>query len=241
MKKQRFFLWIMGLMLIVGIQACAGGMPSEEPAVSESKPVSTATQSLLPPKEQDAVPPAISESRLLTLEYPPIIRAGDADTIRLTLEVDEMGNLTPTAEVAGHEVSGEVVSVPNLYDTHNIIAEARLDMAGVQVLPSETVSEPLLAGKSVTFYWSISPASAGNYRGTLWLYLRFIPKEGGDEMRRVISSQLIEVESRQLFGMQAGTVRVVGTFGSFIGAVLGFPFVDDLFKWLWKWIKRRQA
>jgi hypothetical protein len=57
-------------------------------------------------------------------------------------------------------------------------------------------------------------------------------------MRRTISSQLIEVEARQLLGMKAGTVRVVGSLGAFLGTVLGFPFADDLLKWLWRRIKR---
>ena len=34
------------------------------------------------------------ERRRLTLEFPPQIRAGDSDLVRLTLEVDDLGNLT---------------------------------------------------------------------------------------------------------------------------------------------------
>ena len=149
-----------------------------------------------------------------------------------------MGNIIPTAEIDGHEVGGEVVSIPNLYETHHVIAEARMDMAGVQILPADTVSEPLLPGESVTFYWSVSPAEAGNYRGTVWLYLRFVPKDGGEEMRRTISSQLIDIRSTTLFGIKFGSARFLGILGSFIGTVLGFPFVDDLFKWLWKRMRR---
>jgi len=76
--------------------------------------------------------PAILESRRLTLEYPPKIRTGDSDVIRLTLEVDSLGNLTPTAEVQGNLITGQVVQVPNLYDTNNVIAEARVDLAGLK-------------------------------------------------------------------------------------------------------------
>ena len=104
-------------------------------------------------------PPAIPESRRLTLEYPSKIRTGDSDVIRLTLEVDTLGNITPTAEIQGNLVAGQTVQIPNLYDTHNVIAEARLDLAGRRRPASEAISEPLLPGQSVTFYWSVHPAS----------------------------------------------------------------------------------
>ena len=73
--------------------------------------------------------PAIPERRRLTLEFPPQIRAGDSDRVRLTLEVDDLGNLTPTAEFAGNVVKGEVIEIPNLYESHQVIAEARFDIA----------------------------------------------------------------------------------------------------------------
>jgi hypothetical protein len=30
------------------------------------------------------------------------MRAGDSDIVRLTLEVDDLGNITPTAEIEGN-------------------------------------------------------------------------------------------------------------------------------------------
>src|SRR5512146_459448 len=108
--------------------------------------------------------PAIPEPRRVTVEYPGHIRVGDSDIVRLTLEVDTLGNITPTAETAGNVVTGQTVQVPNLYDTHNVIAEARLDLAGVDIRPADQVSEPLLPGQSVTFYWSVRPTGPGNFR-----------------------------------------------------------------------------
>ncbi len=105
--------------------------------------------------------PAIPERRRLTLEFPPQIRAGDSDLVRLTLEVDDLGNLTPTAEIGGNVVSGEVVEIPNLYESHQVIAEARFDLAGMEVRPADLVSEALSPGSSVTFRWSIRPAGCG--------------------------------------------------------------------------------
>jgi len=230
--------------------------PSEEEplppmATALPSPLPTATLSLLLPTPTAVVEnpitgegevvtpiPAIPEQRRLTLEWPPRIRAGDSDTIRLTLEIDDAGNIVPTAEIEGHAVSGEVVSIPNLYETHQVIAEARFDLAGVQVIPADMVSEPLLPGESVTFYWSVSPAESGEYRGTIWFYLRYIPKEGGEEMLKTISAQFVEIRATTFLGVKKGPARVMGAIGSFIGAVLGFPFVDDFLKLLWKYLKK---
>ncbi len=185
-----------------------------------------------------APPPAIPESRRLTLEYPPNIRTGDSDVIRLTLEVDTLGALTPTAEVQGNLVTGSVVQIPNLYDTHNVIAEARLDLAGPEVRPNDTISEPLLQGQSVTFYWSVRPVTSGTFRGTAWLFLRFVDKVSLAESRKAISAQPVQIEATNFLGLNGTIARTAGGLGSIVGAVLGFPFIDDVLKWLWSRIAK---
>src|SRR5690606_10050141 len=72
-----------------------------EPSPGETEPPQV-VPSLAPP--ESSPPPALPEQRRLTVEYPPVIRAGDSDLVRLTLEVDAGGNLTPTAEVGGNVV-----------------------------------------------------------------------------------------------------------------------------------------
>jgi len=185
-----------------------------------------------------AAQPAIPESRRLTLEFPPVIRTGDSARVRLQLEVDDRGNITPTAIVEGNVVTGEVVEVPNLYETHTVIAEARLDMAGMEVQPSGTISEPLTPGQSAIFFWSVRPVESGRYEGTAWLHLRLIPKAGGEESRIAISIQFLDTEARSLFGfLNGGAARGVGASGSLLGSVLGFPFIDDFVKWFWRRIR----
>src|SRR5689334_20927051 len=111
--------------------ASSSGEPA--PAPTQSVIIPEATQSAAPQ------PPAIPEKRRLTLEYPPKMRAGvEGDIVRLTLEVDDLGNITPTADVDGNVITGETIEIPNLYETHDVIAEARLDLAGMQVQPSNS-------------------------------------------------------------------------------------------------------
>lgn len=207
----------------------------EQPLIIELTP----TEELPSPPPQVAPPPAIQESRRLTLEYPPKIRTGDSDVIRLTLEVDTLGNVTPTAEVQGNFVTGGVVKIPNLYDTHNVVAEARLELAGPEIRPEEAVSEPLLPGQSVTFYWSVRPLTSGTFRGTVWLFLNFIDKVSGAESRKPISAQPVQIESTNFLGLTGSVARTAGGVGSVIGAVLGFPFADDILKWLLARVRRK--
>lgn len=202
--------------------------PDSEPA----EPQPTAPLSLTAVAPETTAQPAILERRRLTLEFPPTIRAGDSDLVRLTLEVDDLGNLTPTAELGGHVIEGEVIEIPNLYETHQVIAEARFDIAGMEVRPPELVSEALSPGSSVTFRWSVRPPDVGVYRGTIWLYLRFVDKQNGEESQKTISAQLIEIEAVNFMGFSGEFARTTGVVGSVIGTIIGFPFFEDILKFI---------
>ena len=180
------------------------------------------------------LPLALPETRLLTLDFPPRIRAGDSDVVKLTLEMDENGNLTPTVSQAGNVVKGAVVVVPNLFDTYNVLAEARLDMAGVDIRPGDTVSETLTPRQKITFYWSVLPADVGVYKGTVWFYLHFLPKNGGIESRQALSAQQIEIEATSFLGLRANPARWLGVTGTLVSSVLGLPFLETILKYLWK-------
>ena len=178
--------------------------------------------------------PALPERRRLTMEFPPRMRAGDSDLVRLTLEVDELGNVTPTAEIGGNVITGKIVEIPNLYDSHTVIAEARFDIAGMEVRPADLVSEALTPGNSVTFRWSIRPPEAGVYRGTIWLYLHFVNKQNGEESRKTVSAQIVEIEAVNFWGLSANFARTTGVIGSVLGTVIGFPFLEDIIKFIFK-------
>jgi hypothetical protein len=228
------------LALSVAILAC--GQPSNsaapvEPVSTQELPVVIATsqaQEILP----DNSVPEIPETRRLTLEYPPKMRAGvESNIIRLTLEVDDLGNVTPTAQFEGNVITGETVEIPNLYETHTILVEAQLDLVGMQVSPPGATFEVLQPGKSATFYWSIRPEDAGTYRGTVWLHLNFRDKLSGEESRIAVSAQVVEIEAVDFFGLSVNVARTSGVVGSIIGGVVGLPFLEDIVKFL---IKKRK-
>jgi hypothetical protein len=236
------FIIVVGLIMILGC-----GAPASTPSSSStSEPVSAEPTAPSPPEEAPTFvapdptsAPAMPERRRLTLEFPPSMRAGDADVVRLTLEVDDLGRLTPTAEIGGHEVTGEVIEIPNLYETHHVVAEARFDIAGLEIRPTDLISEPLSQGTSATFYWSIRPQEAGIYRGTIWLYLRFVDKSNGEESRKTVSAQIVEIEAVNLLGLSGEFARTTGVVGSIVGTIIGFPFFEDIVKFLYKRRSRR--
>jgi hypothetical protein len=225
------------LTLSTAILAC--GRPSNsaapvEPASTPQLPVVIATsqaQEILP----DSPVPEIPETRRLTLEYPPKMRAGvESSIVRLTLEVDDLGKITPTAQFEGNVVTGETVEIPNLYETHTVLVEAQLDLAGMQISPPGATFEVLQPGKPATFYWSIRPEDAGTYRGTVWLHLNFRDKLSGEENRIAVSAQIVEIEAVDFFGLSVNVARTSGVVGSIIGGVVGLPFLEDIVKFLFK-------
>ena len=241
------------MILSLAILACGlGASPDEapaieEPAAEEPLPTFSAPEpdndspTIIEPETPSATAiPVIPERRRLTLEFPRYMRAGDSDVVRLTLEVDDLGNVVPTAEIEGNVVTGEVVEIPNLYLTHHVVAEAKFDIAGVQVSPSETISQTLSEGQSVTFYWSVHAQDVGNYRGTVWFYLRFVDKVSGEESQKTVSAQLVEIEAVNLFGLLASLVKTVGGVGSVIGSIVGFPFFEDIVKFIFRRRKVRR-
>ncbi|MBK8780565.1 MAG: hypothetical protein IPO22_01885 [Anaerolineales bacterium] len=226
-----------------GTAATPSSSSTEQPAAAVEPtfvpvPTSTAPEEETP--GETAPSPAIPEMRRLTLEYPPKMKAGvESDVIRLTLEVDEQGNITPTAQVEGNVITGETIQIPNLYETHMVTAEARIDMAGMDVQPAGAIYEPMTPGQSVKFFWSIRPQDTGLYRGTVWLHLVFVDRISGEESRMAVSAQIVEIEAVDFFGFSVNVARTSGVVGSIVGGIVGFPFLEDIIKFLFKRRKKK--
>lgn len=194
-------------------------------------PAAQATATPLPPATPvtDLTPPAVAplEPRLLEVEWPGVLRQGDSDWVRLTLRVDEQGNLTPTVQFGDHEVSGQPVNIPNLYDTHIIQVEARLDMAGVQVTPTGDLTERLYPGQPASLYWTLYADTVGDYRGVLSVHLLLTPKQGGEVERRTLAVTYFEVRVVNFLGLSAFWVRLFGGLSTVLGLFLDLP---EIFK-----------
>lgn len=235
MRQNVLFVSILALIFILGCGVLPSAAPpdpaaGEPPAGAPTVPVPAILPTAIAPLPTRV--PGLPERRRLTLEFPPEIRAGDSDIVRLTLEVDDLGNLTPTSQSGGNTVAGEIVEIPNLYESHHVVAEARFDIAGVEVQPGGLISEPLAPGNSATFFWSIRPREAGIYRGTVWLYLRFVDKQSGEESQKTLSAQIVEIEAVNFLGLSGSFARTTGVIGSVLGTIMGFPFLEEIVKLL---------
>lgn len=227
---RRFFQGLAWLMLVIGLGTCA---PAASQAPIPYSPI--ATPSVMPlstpiPTHTGQIP----EQRLLILEWPPSIRVGDSDLILLTLELDRSGNLTPTAMIQGHEIQEEKIAIPNLYETHSIFAEGRLDISGLVVKPNSEIKEALQPAQRVKFAWSVRAEQVGTYRGMVWLHLIFKSKQDGNEERRALSAQRIDIRAVNLLGLSGNAARWIGVFGAFLGSWLSLDSITDLLGKLWK-------
>jgi len=179
------------------------------------------------------------ERRLMNLEWPERIRVGESDRIQLVIQVDETGKITPTAVNGDHEITIEPILIPDLYDYYYLNVEARIDIAGMDVLPDGTVSTALVKGKDVVFAWSLSPRQVGSFSGTVWLYLNIIPKEDGVTHQELLLAKPITINSVTVFGLPANVARWGGVLGTGFSFILGIPFFEEIVGWILKQVKKR--
>ncbi len=240
MKLKFSFLQIyFFIIFLLVLSACGSPAATETPSASLTEIAPTQSVTSATP-QAPSFEPAVLETRRLTLEFPPKIKADStSEIIRLTLEVDDLGNVTPTAYYETNTITGEAIQIPDLYETHNVGVEANFDIAGVDVKPSGMTYQPLQKGKPVTFYWSVRSPQVGRFRGTIWVHLVFVDKLTGEESRRAVSAQIIEIEAVDFFGFSVNFVRASGVVGSVLGMIVGFPFFDDIVKYLWSKRKKR--
>ncbi len=185
--------------------------------------------------------PALLEQRLLILEWPRTIREQDSELIVLTIAIDEDGQATTTVQSPGQPDDDPVpFDIPNLYDTHTILAVARLDLAGMEAY-RENIREPLLPGQSTTFRWSIRAEEPGIYRGVVWLRLEMIPRAGGAITEQLLLSRPIEIRAVTVLGLPGSTARLLGGVGLVASTFLGFPFIQRWIENLRQSRKKRAA
>lgn len=149
--------------------------------------------------------PALPEARTIHFTYSPVMRLGDSQVVELKLSAD--GGLDGA----------------NVYEETNVIVEARLEFEGADARPADLVSATLDEGGAPTFYWEVTPRGVGEARGTVWLYLRFVPKSGGEETRGPVSAQLVAIRSKSMLGRTGSEARLLGVVGGLIGLALLIP------------------
>lgn len=193
-----------------------------------------------PPGPGETIQPALLERRMLQLNWPARIREKDSDRVDLIIALDPQALVTATAAQTRTPNQNEdiPVDIPNIYETHNLMAVARLDIAGMEAIREE-IREPLLQGREVSFHWSVRANETGMYRGVVWLHLEMVPKTGGAVERILLLARPIDIEAYTVFGMSGSLARTLGVLGLIASTLLGYPFIQKLFDSLFQ--RKREA
>lgn len=157
--------------------------------------------------EEQTAQATFPEGRRVTLEYPERVWVGDVASIVLEVGLDGQGGDSPAG------------ASPNLNDAHFIRAEARLEMTGLSYTPVGEISQPLLPGLPAVFTWRLRADQARLYPGSVWLYLRFLPRPVGPGGRQVITVQRIEIQALEFLGLSGPWLRALSSAGLAVGIV----------------------
>ena len=180
-------------------------------------------EALEDPSISQDVTPAILEIRKLVLYTPGFIRPGDPARIRLDFIPD------PEGEFGIYP--GEHA---NLFDTHHVTGEARLEFAGLTVDPHGKQSRSLAAGETASFQWSVVADEERNFGGTAWFYLRFIPKDGGQDSEWPLAALKVDLPLLSIAGLSGRQTRWLGGTAMLAGLCL---VMDLLIRRLDRWLK----
>ncbi len=174
------------------------------PVVIATQPLPTAT----------SVPP---ESRLVELEWPPVMRLGESDVVRLAL-IPAPEGYTVVTEFPDHTTFTQTVSIPPS-GGYELSSVARLDAAGFDVSPEGEQLQYLPAGQPVVWRWSLTPHNGGRQRLSVSLGLRWTPLAGtpGGTRDTIIFSKSLEVRVTSFFGLTRNQTMA----GGFMGLVFG--------------------
>ena len=164
---------------------------------------------------------AVLETRQVTLEWPESLRIGDQGSIDLVF--------APVN--AGVVAQPPAARFDDVYARYNLMAEGRLEAAGVRVNPADPRRESLPAGQTVKYSWRVSAQKAAIYPANAWLLLRFLPLQGGSASELPVFVHEIEIRETSLLGLSGPAARVVGGIGMLISLALGYDVMISVPRW----------
>ncbi|MGH2523963.1 MAG: hypothetical protein ACRDH2_15765, partial [Anaerolineales bacterium] len=187
-------------------------------------PAATST----PAATQAATPAA--EERVVELEWPPQMRLGDSDLIRLSLIPFKDGYLV-TTEFADHQTVTSTVPVARS-GGYDLSAVARLDATGFVFSPPGEQALGLPPEEPATWRWTLTPRTAGQHRLSIALRLRWTPQPGNPNPLREtqIYSKGLEVRVTSFFGLTTRQAAFTGLVGLAFGSTLSLPLAAYLLR-----------
>jgi hypothetical protein len=171
------------------------------------------------------------EQYQIKLLWPDRMYSGKNETI--TLNIEAYGWEThpeDTAETGSKDEGWSVEHLEKFYESFNLVAEARIDIPGVVIVPKEEIRQPMPPGKSLNFRWRISPQHDGKNTGMFWFYLNIVPKDGGVIDRRALLAYPIDITSYTFLGLSRGVLLWIGVILFVTSFVLCYRLCKDIFQ-----------
>lgn len=236
------------LLILVSCKA-AETRPAEEPTLVVEAPVETeepVPEATSPPAEPTRAPPTpatifptlpllptstplalptpatpIVEHRLVEVEWPPVMRLGESDIVRLALIPYQEGYIT-TIEYPDHQVITQTIQTPSL-PGYDLFAVARLDGVGFELSPAGDQAQYLSPEQELFWRWSLTPGNTGQQRLLVSLRFRWIPTSASNKATREVTaySQGMDVRVISLLGLSQTQALFSGLIGLVFGSGMG--------------------
>ncbi len=205
------------ILVLAGMILLGWGVLPSRPQATEQ--VISPSEMQLPGSGATTIP-TLLEFRRMKLEWPATLRIGDTGTIRLVFE-------TVNTETI---VQKPPVNLADAYANYNLMMEGKFEVAGLQVDPANPRRESLPKGQTVTYQWQVRAQTAGDYAGTVWLSLRFLPLDGSAASQVPVVVHDVGIRANSLLGLSGPVARAVGGLGIIAGLGLSSDVVIGLIK-----------
>ena len=161
-----------------------------------------------------------TEARILELEWPPRMRLGDSDIIRISL-IPSLDGYTVRTDFPDHTTLTETLQIP-AKPGYELLAVARLEGVGFEIAPTGEQITQILLGKEVTFQWSLQPIQAGQQRLIVSMVLRWVPQAGLNAPSRetALYNRALNIDVVSFFGMNRSQAMTGGLLGMLLGSGL---------------------
>jgi hypothetical protein len=190
-------------------------MPNKHQTVIQT--ISSSEMQIFPTGQVDG---ALSiPNRQVVLEWPVSMRIGEDEVITLIFE-----------PVVTEPVSSDhSVGNSDVYSHYNLMAEARYEVSGVSVTPTNPIRESMPPRQPVKFSWKVNAANEGSYSGTMWLSLRYLPLDGAPPSQVPIYIQQVTLEASSLFRLNETKAYLLGGVGIVLAAAIVY---DNFIAWV---------
>lgn len=169
------------------------------------------------PTQPAITPTPVVEARIVELEWPPSLRLGDSDILRMAL-IPSRDGYTVTTEFPEHNVASQNLSVkrPGGYELQ---AAARLDGIDFDISPAGDQVQYLPINETTEWRWSIRPRTVGQQRLSVTLRLRWTPIAGAGGIARetTVYSRGLDIQVNSFFGLTRQQCMAGGLLGLIFG------------------------